>query len=169
MKNDESQNAGMWSEAMRVCREYLPSQEAALRRELGQRSGQLDSGSGAATGSVLLEEARRWLEVGEVRAALEILLREQRAPKPVLMQAADVLLHRAEPELAAQLGPDLGARLVAAGEQALAAQVCISRLPWQSHQCHRLKIFFFFMIVVKNLLLCIYMRLYIISYIHVHT
>lgn len=113
----------MWSEAMRVCREYLPSQEAALRRELGQRSGQLDSGNGTAAGSVLLEEVRRWLEVGEVRTALEILLREQRAPKPVLLQAADVLLHRAEPELAAQLGPDLGSRLFAAGEQALAAQV----------------------------------------------
>lgn len=120
-----TQNAGMWSEAMRVCREYLPSQEAALRRELGQRTGQLDSGNGSASGSssVLLEEARRWLEIGEVRAALEILLREQRAPKPVLLQAADILLHRAEPELAAQLGPDLGSRLFAAGEQALAAQV----------------------------------------------
>ena len=106
----------MWSEAMRVCREYLPSQEAALRRELGQNVTQLD-------GSPQLDEVRRWLEVGEVRSALEILLRDPRASKPVLVQAADVLLHMAEPELAAQHGGELGSRLLNAGEHALAARV----------------------------------------------
>ncbi|KAJ8664577.1 hypothetical protein QAD02_006239, partial [Eretmocerus hayati] len=109
-------NAGMWSEAMRVCREYLPSQEAALRRELGQRGGiqQPDA---------VLEEARSWLEVGELRAALDILMREPHPSREVLSRAAEIILQRAEPELAAQVGPELAAKLLASGEQALAAQV----------------------------------------------
>ncbi|OXU27721.1 hypothetical protein TSAR_004638 [Trichomalopsis sarcophagae] len=113
-------NAGMWSEAMRVCREYLPSQEAALRRELGQRTSSVDNGGSS---QVILEEARHWLEVGEVRAALEVLLRDPRAPQTALLQAAEILLQRAEPELAAELGGDLGSRLFSCGEHALAAQV----------------------------------------------
>ena len=101
---------------MRVCREYLPSQEAALRRELGQKSSQIDGGSN-------LEEARRWLEIGEIRAALDILLLDPKASKPALIQAADILLHQAEPDIAAHLGGDLGTRLFAVEEYALAAQV----------------------------------------------
>ncbi|XP_015595286.1 intraflagellar transport protein 172 homolog [Cephus cinctus] len=107
--------AGMWSEAMRVCREYLPTQEAALRRELSQRNSGLDGGT--------LEEARRWLEVGEVRAALDILILDPQAPRTALIQAADILLHQADPETAMQIGGDLGARLFTVGEHALAAQV----------------------------------------------
>jgi intraflagellar transport protein 172 len=109
----------MFSEAMRVCREYLPSQEAALRRELGQRAGQSDFSDVDA----ILEEARRWLEMGETRAALDLLLRESHVPRSALLLAADILLHRAGPELATQLGADLGTRLFAINEHALAAQV----------------------------------------------
>lgn len=106
----------MWSEAMRVCREYLPSQEAALRRELGQKTSQIDGGNN-------LEEARRWLEVGEIRAALDILLFDPQASRPALIQAADILLHQAEPDVVAHIGGDLGTRLFTVGEYALAAQV----------------------------------------------
>ncbi|KAL7308007.1 hypothetical protein TKK_0000095 [Trichogramma kaykai] len=113
-------NAGMWSEAMRVCREYLPSQEAGLRRELAQLTSS-DGQSGNAED--VLEEARRWLEAGELRTSLEVLLRDPRAPRAALVQAAELLLHRAEPELAAQMGGDVGSRLSAAGEYGLAAQV----------------------------------------------
>lgn len=111
----------MWSEAMRVCREYLPSQEAALRREIGQNNGQQLNPE--ASEAALLDEARRWLEVGEVRAALEILMRDPRASRAVLLQASEVLLQRAEPELAAQIGPELGLRLFNCGEHGFAAQV----------------------------------------------
>lgn len=108
--------AGMWSEAMRVCREYLPSQEAALRRELTQASSGLAGGGS-------LEEARRWLEAGEVRAALDVLILDPEAPKAALVQAADILIHQADFETASQVGEDLGSRLFAFGEHALAAQV----------------------------------------------
>ncbi|XP_026827198.1 intraflagellar transport protein 172 homolog isoform X2 [Ooceraea biroi] len=108
--------AGMWSEALRVCREYLPSQEAALRRELGQKSAGLD-------GANALEEARKWLELGEVRPALDTLILNPQAPRPYLIRAADILLHQADPETAAEIGGDLGARLFSVGEHALAAQV----------------------------------------------
>ncbi|XP_076397740.1 intraflagellar transport protein Oseg2 isoform X2 [Megachile rotundata] len=108
--------AGMWSEALRVCREYLPSQEANLRRELGQKSASL-------AGANAFEEAQKWLEVGEVRAALDILILDPQAPRSSLIRAADILLHQADTETAAQVGGDLGARLFAVGEHALAAQV----------------------------------------------
>ena len=110
----------MWSEAMRVCREYLPSQEAALRRELGQKTSQIDGGNN-------IEEARRWLEVGEIRAALDILLLDPQASRAALVQAAEILLHQAEPDVAAHVGGDLGARLFTVGEHALAAQVNINQ------------------------------------------
>ncbi|KAL0119649.1 hypothetical protein PUN28_007825 [Cardiocondyla obscurior] len=108
--------AGMWSEALRVCREYLPSQEAALRRELGQKSAGLD-------GTNALEEARKWLDLGEVRPALDTLILNPQAPRSYLIRAADILLHQADPETAAEIGGDLGARLFSIGEHALAAQV----------------------------------------------
>ncbi|XP_066588134.1 intraflagellar transport protein 172 homolog isoform X2 [Prorops nasuta] len=112
---DHYKKAGMWSEALRVCREYLPSQEASLRRELGQRSG-ID-------GVNALEEARKWLEVREVRTALDILITDPQAPRANLIRAADILLHHAEPETATEIGGQLGARLFAIDEHALAAQV----------------------------------------------
>ncbi|XP_046738149.1 intraflagellar transport protein 172 homolog [Diprion similis] len=111
--------AGMWSEAMRVCREYLPSQEAALRRELTQAS----SGLGANDSSGNLEEAQRWLEAGEVRAALDVLILDPNAPKAALVQAANILIHQADFETAVQIGEDLGTRLFGVNEHALAAQV----------------------------------------------
>lgn len=106
----------MWSEALRVCREYLPSQEMNLRRELGQKSASL-------AGENAFEEAKKWLEVGEVRAALDILILDPQAPRSSLVRAADILLHQADPETAVQVGGDLGARLFTIGEHALAAQV----------------------------------------------
>lgn len=106
----------MWSEALRVCREYLPSQETNLRRELGQKSASFAGGNA-------FEEARKWLEVGEVRAALDILILDPQAPRSSLIRAADILLHQADPDIATQVGEDLGARLFAIGEHALAAQV----------------------------------------------
>lgn len=106
----------MWSEALRVCREYLPSQEATLRRELGQKSAGPD-------GANALEEARKWLDLGEVRPALDTLILNPQAPRSYLIRAADILLHQADPETAAEIGGDLGARLFSAGEHALAAQV----------------------------------------------
>ncbi|KMQ88504.1 putative intraflagellar transport protein 172 [Lasius niger] len=108
--------AGMWSEALRVCREYLPSQEASLRRELGQKSAGLD-------GANALEEARKWLDLGEVRSALDTLILNPQAPRSYLIRAADILLHQADPETASEIGGDLGARLFSVGEHALAAQV----------------------------------------------
>lgn len=111
----------MWSEAMRVCREYLPSQEAALRRELTQVS----SGLGVGNGSGSLEEARRWLAAGEVRAALDVLILDPKAPKAALVQAAEILVHQADNETAVQIGEDLGNRLIAVAEYALAAQVSL--------------------------------------------
>lgn len=126
------QKAGMWSEAMRVCREYLPSQEAALRRELSQKSSGMDPGDS-------LAEARRWLTVGETRTALDILMVDPEASRPVLLQAADILINQSDPETAVQVGAELGARLLAVGEHALAAQVL---LPSKIATFSNLNIFF---------------------------
>lgn len=106
----------MWSEAMRVCREYLPTQEPALRRELSQKSSQMGD-------SNIIEEARGWLDVGEVRTALDILILDPHASRAALVQAAEILQRNAEPEIAVQIGGDLGSRLFAIGEYNLAAQV----------------------------------------------
>ena len=119
--------AGMWSDAMRVCREYLPSQEAALRRELSQKSSGMDPGDS-------LAEARRWLAVGETRTALDILMIDPEASRPVLLQAADILINQADPETAIQVGGDLGARLVSIDEHALAAQVRSLLHPFVSYR-----------------------------------
>ncbi|KAK0173296.1 hypothetical protein PV328_006513 [Microctonus aethiopoides] len=113
---DHYKNAGMWSEAMRVCREYLPSQEAALRRELTQKSSSIDS-------KTSLEEARRWLEVGEIRTALDILMLDSHSSRQNFIQAADILLNQADPDIALQVGNELGAKLMNFEEHALAAQV----------------------------------------------
>lgn len=104
---------------MRVCRTYMPHQEAALRRELGHRSAQLEGDNAER----LIAEANHYLELNEPRAALDSLMQDPRAPKEVLQLAADILLHRVEPDVAVSLGGDLGTRLFSSGENALAAQV----------------------------------------------
>lgn len=106
----------MWSEALRVCREYLPNQEVNLRRELGQKSASFSEANA-------FEEAKKWLEVGEVKAALDILILDPQVSRSSLIRAAEILLHQADSETAAQVGGNLGSRLFAIGEHALAAQV----------------------------------------------
>ncbi|KAF7993474.1 hypothetical protein HCN44_010069 [Aphidius gifuensis] len=108
--------AGMWSEAMRVCREYLPNQESALRRELTRQSSGID-------GVNTIDEAQRWLEIGEVRTALDILIMDTNLSRTGLIQAADILLNQSDAETAVQVGGELGSKLVNIGEHALAAQV----------------------------------------------
>ncbi|XP_034946452.1 uncharacterized protein [Chelonus insularis] len=104
----------MWSEAIRICREYLPSQEAALRRELTQKSIGNDS-------TQTLKEAGRWLKVGEIRTALDILISD--TSHSVLIQTADIVFNQSDPDTASQVATELGAKLASHEEHALAAQV----------------------------------------------
>lgn len=70
-----------------------------------------------------IDEAERWMEVGEVRSALRTLLADPEDSRDSALQAADILLHQAEPEVAIEFGRELGQRLFNHGEHALAAQV----------------------------------------------
>lgn len=73
-----SQETGNWTEALRVCREHLPSRLATLesqyQRETGKR-GRGQPGGPAGDGASLLAEARKWEESGENRKAIETLLK----------------------------------------------------------------------------------------------
>lgn len=64
-------------EALRVCRDHLPSRLATLesqyQRETGQRGRGLPGAAG--DGATLLAEARRWEESGEHRHAIDTLLK----------------------------------------------------------------------------------------------
>lgn len=101
---------------MRVCREYLPNQESALRRELTKQLSGVDGVSS-------IDEAQRWLEIGEVRTALDILIMDKNQSHAGLIQAADIVLNQSDAETAMAVGGKLGTKLVAIGENSLAAQV----------------------------------------------
>ncbi|KAJ9575458.1 hypothetical protein L9F63_007663, partial [Diploptera punctata] len=65
------QDAGMWAEALRVCREYLPSRLPALQAEYEREVGS----KGTRDVASLISQAREWEQNGEYKTAVDCLLK----------------------------------------------------------------------------------------------
>ncbi|XP_055666694.1 intraflagellar transport protein 172 homolog isoform X1 [Falco peregrinus] len=74
--------AGMWSEALRICKEYVPSRLEELQEECGREAAK--KGSRGTEG--LLEQAREWEQAGEHARAVDCYLKVQDPSNDVLME-----------------------------------------------------------------------------------
>jgi intraflagellar transport protein 172 len=61
----------MWVDALRVCREYLPSRLPALQAEYDREIGS----KGSRDVDSLLAQAREWEQSGEYKTAVDCLLK----------------------------------------------------------------------------------------------
>ncbi|POI27903.1 hypothetical protein CIB84_008347, partial [Bambusicola thoracicus] len=76
------QEADMWSEALRICKEYVPGRLEELQNECGREAAK--KGSGGTEG--LLEQAREWEQAGEYARAVDCYLKVQDSSNSVLME-----------------------------------------------------------------------------------
>ena len=68
-------DTGMWPEALRMCKEYLPHKLKALQDEFDQQS-LAESGRDV---NVLLDQAQQWVETGEYERAVDCYLKVDRS------------------------------------------------------------------------------------------
>ncbi|XP_064911402.1 intraflagellar transport protein 172 homolog isoform X1 [Columba livia] len=74
--------AGMWSEALRICKEYVPSRLEELQEECGREAAK--KGSRGTEG--LLEQAQEWEQAGEHARAVDCYLKVRDPSNAVLME-----------------------------------------------------------------------------------
>ncbi|KFO82193.1 Intraflagellar transport protein 172, partial [Cuculus canorus] len=74
--------SGMWSEALRICKEYVPRQLEELQEECGREAAK--KGSRGTEG--LLEQAREWEQAGEYARAVDCYLKVRDPSNSVLME-----------------------------------------------------------------------------------
>ncbi|XP_075225811.1 intraflagellar transport protein Oseg2 [Lycorma delicatula] len=120
---------GLWVDALRICKEYLPSKLAALQAEYEQEVG----ARGLRDVSSILNQAQQWEQSGEFKTAVDCYLRVNsnncKDPATIvksLTEAAAITTKYLEPEEAFQVTKVLGPRLVEEKQYNLAAQVYLA-------------------------------------------
>ncbi|XP_039285389.1 intraflagellar transport protein 172 homolog [Nilaparvata lugens] len=123
------QDCGMWVDALRVCREYLPSQMAQLQAEYERQVGS----RGLRDVSTILNQAQQWEQSGEFKTAIDCYLRVNKNnckdPATIikaLTEAANIITKYLDNEEAYNLAKIVGPRLVEVKQYNLAAQVYLA-------------------------------------------
>ncbi|XP_024146740.1 intraflagellar transport protein 172 homolog [Oryzias melastigma] len=75
-------DAGMWTDAIRICKEYLPNKLGVLQEEYERET----SRRGLQGGEGLLEQAREWEQSGEYSRAVECYLKVKDSANAALME-----------------------------------------------------------------------------------
>ena len=117
---------GLWPEALRVCKEYLPNRLGALQDEYERTN--LASGSRGSDG--LLSQGMKWEESGEYQRAVECYLkvdatatRDINVLSAAWTKAAEVAIKFLESDKAEEVATVVGPRLVEIGRHNAAAQL----------------------------------------------
>jgi len=124
-------DAGMWPEALRVCREYLPHRLKDLQDEYDREAAAAGGRSGDV--SALLSRARQWEQGGEHERAVECYLKVDSSNTNDLGVMADAWSRAAElavkfldSDRAVDVAERAGPRLVEIGEIIKQAPACVS-------------------------------------------
>ncbi|XP_038160069.1 intraflagellar transport protein 172 homolog [Cyprinodon tularosa] len=105
-------DAAMWSDAMRICKEYLPSKLSVLQEEY-ERENSKEGGRGA---EGLLEQAKEWEKMGEYSRAVDCYLKVKDDSNAALMEkswmkAAELSIKFLSADRAAEVVHIIGPRL----------------------------------------------------------
>ncbi len=119
-------DSGMWPEALRVCKEYLPHRLKSLQDEYDRES----MAESAGNVEMLLQKARQWEEQGEYERAVECYLKVDRSncsSTEVMAdswsRAAELAVKFLDGERAVEVAEEAGPRLVQVGRHSSAAQL----------------------------------------------
>ncbi|KAM6123262.1 intraflagellar transport protein 172 homolog [Pterocles gutturalis] len=119
--------AGMWSEALRVCKEYVPSRLEELQEECGREAAK--RGSRGTEG--LLEQAQEWERAGEYAQAVDCYLKVRDPSNNVLMEkcllkAAELAIKFLGRSQSVEVTRAVAPQLVAMKKYSAAAELCLS-------------------------------------------
>jgi intraflagellar transport protein 172 len=125
---------GLWPEALRVCKEYLPHRLKGLQDEYDRSANAASSLGGRAVGGNSLDglvgQARQWEEAGEYQRAIETYLKvdNTNTKDPGQLAAAwtragELAIKFLETDKAEDVATVVGPRLVALGRYSGAAQL----------------------------------------------
>ncbi|XP_053316583.1 intraflagellar transport protein 172 homolog [Spea bombifrons] len=119
--------SGMWSDAIRICKEYLPARLEQLQQEY-----ELDVAKKGARGTeALVAQAREWEQAGEYSRAVDCYLKVKDATNVALMEkcwmkAAELSIKFLPPGRSLEVVGILGPLLVSAGRHSTAAELFLS-------------------------------------------
>lgn len=119
-------DSGMWPEALRVCKEYLPHKLNELQNEYDRES----LAASSRDVDLLLQQARQWEESGEYERAIDCYLKVDQSNTSNVQvmtsswsKAAELATKFLETEKALSVAEMAGPRLVQAGRHNAAAQL----------------------------------------------
>ncbi|XP_072782279.1 intraflagellar transport protein 172 homolog isoform X2 [Taeniopygia guttata] len=119
--------AGMWSEALRICKEYMPGRLGELQEECGREAGK--KGSSGAEG--LLEQAREWERSGEYARAVDCYLKVRDPSNSVLVEkcllkAAELAVKFLDQSQSMEVTRTVAPQLVAMKKYSMAAELYLN-------------------------------------------
>uniref|UniRef100_A0A8C9QX79 Intraflagellar transport protein 172 homolog n=1 Tax=Scleropages formosus TaxID=113540 RepID=A0A8C9QX79_SCLFO len=119
--------AEMWSDAMRICKEYVPNKLTVLQEEYEKEV--MKKGCRGVEG--LVEQAREWEQSGEYARAVECYLKVKDASNPTLaekcwMKAAELAIKFLAQEKAVDVVQAVGPRLVQLQKYSAAAELYLN-------------------------------------------
>uniref|UniRef100_A0A3P8UXR3 Intraflagellar transport protein 172 homolog n=1 Tax=Cynoglossus semilaevis TaxID=244447 RepID=A0A3P8UXR3_CYNSE len=117
----------MWSDAMRICKEYLPNKLSLLQEEYEKET----SKKGIRGVEGLLEQAKEWEQTGEYSRAVECYLKVKEDANLALMEkswmkAADLAIKFLNTDRAVEVVQVVGPRLAHLGKYNAAAELYIN-------------------------------------------
>uniref|UniRef100_A0A8C9LSK7 Intraflagellar transport protein 172 homolog n=1 Tax=Piliocolobus tephrosceles TaxID=591936 RepID=A0A8C9LSK7_9PRIM len=119
--------AGLWSDALRICKDYVPSQLEALQEEYEREATK----KGARGVEGLVEQARRWEQAGEYSRAVDCYLKVRDSGNSGLaekcwMKAAELSIKFLPPQRNMEVVLAVGPQLIGIGKHSAAAELYLN-------------------------------------------
>ncbi|GAB1297222.1 Intraflagellar transport protein 172 homolog [Apodemus speciosus] len=119
--------AGLWSDALRICKDYVPGQLEALQEEY-EREATKKGGRGV---EGLVEQARQWEQAGEYSRAVDCYLKVRDSGSSGLtekcwMKAAELSIKFLPPQRSLEVVRIVGPQLIGIGKHSAAAELYLN-------------------------------------------
>ncbi|XP_059516265.1 intraflagellar transport protein 172 homolog [Myotis daubentonii] len=119
--------AGLWSDALRICKDYMPGQLEALQEEYEREATK----KGARGMEGLVEQARQWEQAGEHSLAVDCYLKVRDTGSSGLvekcwMKAAELSIKFLPPQRSLEVVRAIGPQLIGIGKHSAAAELYLN-------------------------------------------
>uniref|UniRef100_A0A5F9DTR7 Intraflagellar transport 172 n=1 Tax=Oryctolagus cuniculus TaxID=9986 RepID=A0A5F9DTR7_RABIT len=119
--------AGLWSDALRICKDYMPGQLEALQEEYEREATK----KGARSVEGLVEQARQWEQAGEYSRAVDCYLKVRESGSSSLqekcwMKAAELAIKFLPPQRSLEVVRAVGPQLIGTGKHSAAAELYLN-------------------------------------------
>uniref|UniRef100_A0A8C4PL37 Intraflagellar transport 172 n=1 Tax=Equus asinus TaxID=9793 RepID=A0A8C4PL37_EQUAS len=119
--------AGLWSDALRICKDYMPGQLEALQEEYEREATK----KGARGMEGLVEQARHWEQAGEYSRAVDCYLKVRDSGSSSLvekcwMKAAELSIKFLPPQRSLEVVRAVGPQLIGIGKHSAAAELYLN-------------------------------------------